>query len=278
VVVPELVRRAALWPDADVPDPPPEHPYEVIRREGFIVGVFPGMTFGSVYPQALPAEGIQDAVDGVRSLLVERDISQGAWFVPEAASPAGLAERLRQSGMVPYEEAPLEPRFAAMVMLTQPPTGPPAVEARPTRSFREYQAGARVADDVFEMNEQDRRVREKQERLLWKLQSSGRSPYRSFVAVVDGDIVGYAGALFGANAVFLAGGSTRPDMRRRGVYRALVRARWDAASESGTPALTVAAGRMSRPILERLGFTIVGWVDCLLDRFPDHPPPASTQQ
>ena len=28
---------------------------------------------------------------------------------------------------------------------------------------------------------------------------------------------------------------------------------------------------MSRPILERLGFTIVGWEDCLLDRF-DEPP------
>jgi len=62
-----------------------------------------------------------------------------------------------------------------------------------------------------------------------------------------------------------AGGGTRPEHRGRGAYRALVRARWDAAVERGTPILTVGAGAMSRPILERLGFTIVGWEDCLLD-------------
>jgi GNAT superfamily N-acetyltransferase len=65
--------------------------------------------------------------------------------------------------------------------------------------------------------------------------------------------------------VYLAGGGTRPDRRGRGAYRALVRARWDAAVERGTPALTVGAGAMSRPILERLGFAIVGWADCLVD-------------
>ena len=35
----------------------------------------------------------------------------------------------------------------------------------------------------------------------------------------------------------------------------------------GTPVLTVGAGAMSRPILERLGFSIVGWADNLLDEF-----------
>ena len=69
----------------------------------------------------------------------------------------------------------------------------------------------------------------------------------------------------GGTTVYLAGGATLPDYRGRGAYRALVRARWDAAVERGTPVLTVGAGEMSRPILERLGFSIVGWEDCLLD-------------
>jgi hypothetical protein len=56
-------------------------------------------------------------------------------------------------------------------------------------------------------------------------------------------------------------------MRGRGAYRALVRARWDAAVDRGTPALTVGAESMSRPILARLGFVNVGWTDCLIDRF-----------
>jgi hypothetical protein len=38
-----------------------------------------------------------------------------------------------------------------------------------------------------------------------------------------------------------------------------------AAVERDTPALTVGAGLMSRPILERAGFSIVGWEDVLLD-------------
>jgi GNAT superfamily N-acetyltransferase len=48
-----------------------------------------------------------------------------------------------------------------------------------------------------------------------------------------------------------------PKARGRGVYRALLFARWDFAVDRGTPALTVQAGRMSRPICERLGFQFV---------------------
>ena len=277
VAVADLVRRAALWPSFDFPDPPPEHPYELIHRAGFNVGVFPGLTSGFVYPQTLPEDGVEPALSEARSILAERGKSQCAWFVPEACSPAGLAEWLRTCGMISYEEPPLEPRFAAMVAVAPSAPGPPGVEARLARNFEEYQAGARVAGTAFALSEEDRRALEAQELLLWELETSGRSPQRSFVARVNGDIVGSAGAVFGANAVYLSGGSTREDMRGRGVYRALVRARWDAAVESGTPALTVAAGRMSRPILERLGFTIVGWTDCLLDRFPDHPSPANVR-
>ena len=53
---------------------------------------------------------------------------------------------------------------------------------------------------------------------------------------------------------YLLGGATAEWARGRGAYRAVVRARWDAAVERGTPALAVGAGSMSRPILERLGF------------------------
>jgi hypothetical protein len=44
-----------------------------------------------------------------------------------------------------------------------------------------------------------------------------------------------------------------------------VRARWDAAVERGTPALVVQAGRMSRPILDRLGFRTVCTIRALVD-------------
>lgn len=73
-------------------------------------------------------------------------------------------------------------------------------------------------------------------------------------AWLDGELVGSARAFFSPRGVLLAGGSTLPAARGRGVYRALVRARWDDAVEAGLPALVVHAGAMSRPILERLGF------------------------
>ena len=53
---------------------------------------------------------------------------------------------------------------------------------------------------------------------------------------------------------YLMGGATAEWARGRDACRAVVRVRWDAAVERGTPALAVGAGPMSRPILERLGF------------------------
>jgi predicted GNAT superfamily acetyltransferase len=55
--------------------------------------------------------------------------------------------------------------------------------------------------------------------------------------------------------MFLVAGATMPWARGRGLYRALVRKRWDHAVERGTPALvTQAVPDTSYPILKRLGF------------------------
>ena len=263
--IPDAVVRAAIFPDLDLPVPPPEHPFERIDREGYSLGFLRGATFGFVSVRALAPDDVERTLADTRAFFVERGIGRGAWMIPESAFPGGLAETLRARGLVPYEEPPLEPRFAAMAMVEPPPAGPDDVEARPVRTFEEFQAGARVQDDAFDMSEEDRAAFEAQEQVMWRIESEG-SPFRSFIAVIDDEVVGCGGAILGANAVYLSGGSTRADARGRGVYRSLVRARWDEAVARGTPALTVGAGAMSRPILERLGFTNVGWCDCLLDR------------
>ena len=67
--------------------------------------------------------------------------------------------------------------------------------------------------------------------------------------------------------VFLIGGCTAPWARGRGLYRALVRARWEDAVRRGTPALvTQAKPDTSLPILLRLGFVEVCRVRRLEDR------------
>ena len=45
---PEQLRDAALWPSWDLPDPPPEHPFKLIRRDGFCVGAFSGTADATV--------------------------------------------------------------------------------------------------------------------------------------------------------------------------------------------------------------------------------------
>lgn len=77
----------------------------------------------------------------------------------------------------------------------------------------------------------------------------------SFVATVDGRVAGTASALLSNRGLFLIGGSTAPWARGRGVYRALVAARWRYAVDRGTPALAVhAIHNTSSPILRRIGF------------------------
>lgn len=78
-----------------------------------------------------------------------------------------------------------------------------------------------------------------------------------FVGYVDGAPASAAWSLDGGPAtpfLGLFGGATLPAQRGRGLYRALVAARAREAHARGKRFLTVDAGPMSAPILQRLGF------------------------
>jgi GNAT superfamily N-acetyltransferase len=66
-------------------------------------------------------------------------------------------------------------------------------------------------------------------------------------------------ALFPPRGAIINGGSVRPKFRGLGVYRMLVAARLEIARAEGAAGLVVQAGKMSEPILSRLGFTPVSW-------------------
>lgn len=80
--------------------------------------------------------------------------------------------------------------------------------------------------------------------------------FRILVATADDRIVSAAWVIMRAGSQFagLWGGSTHPDFRRRGIYRALVAARAAIARDRGFPFLRVDASSMSRPVLDSLGF------------------------
>ena len=86
------------------------------------------------------------------------------------------------------------------------------------------------------------------------------------LASVDGEPAG-SGSLTvdGPEGAAMNGGAVRPKFRGRGIYRALVAARLQIARDLGAAGLAVWGGPMSAPILERLGFTKVGWRRFYLD-------------
>jgi GNAT superfamily N-acetyltransferase len=258
------VARAALFPRGDISPPPSGHPDRRVVVSGVQVGLDAGEPFGFVFPERIPAAEVESVVEQVRATLRREGRSYGVWFVPEAAEPGGLAQRRQELGFRPNAEAPFEPRFASMSLAEPPPLGPTDVDSHRVRSFNEFRAAFRVAAKSFEMDPGVAATFEARAELLWPFEGDDGIT-AAFVATLEGEVVGAANASFGKTAVLLDGSGTHPDYRGRGIYRSMVRARWDAAVARGTPALTVGAGAMSRPILETLGFSIVGWNDCLRD-------------
>jgi len=82
---------------------------------------------------------------------------------------------------------------------------------------------------------------------------------RIFVAEADGRVVSAGWLRLPPQTEFgtLWGGSTLPEWRRRGIYRALVACHGRIAREHGRRYLEVDASDNSRPILERMGFRAV---------------------
>jgi GNAT superfamily N-acetyltransferase len=262
--LPDPVRLLAEFPLTYGPAPPAGTPVEKLALQGCAVLLPPGSA-GLVEVTDLTAD-VEDTLEYVRELLRERRRSRAVWFGSKSTRPQDLKARLLELGLTLPLEGPWEHRYAAMVRTEPTPPGPADVVARPPESYEEYDAAHRLEADIIGMPEEDRRASAEHRSTFWELQKSGRAVIKTYVALIEGELVGIGRSLFADAGVNLSGGSVRPNVRGRGVYRALVRARWDGAVERGTPALTVQAGAMSRPILERLGFTIVAQQECLIDQ------------
>ena len=198
-------------------------------------------------------------VEEIRRLLRGRGRVPFTWEVGTHATPVGLADRLVGIGMKPFDE----PLAIGMVM-TEPPAGEPAhdVEVRRVETAEQLIAAHRIARICFGMDPED----DDPDEAARDLESQGElGTWASYLAYLDGRPVAQAQATFTPHGVVMNGGSTLPEARGRGAYRALVDARWKAAAERGTPALITQAGAMSKPILERLGFRGVCEITILLD-------------
>jgi GNAT superfamily N-acetyltransferase len=194
---------------------------------------------------------VDPALAAARAWFAKRGRDRYMWMVADSSEPFDLCEQLIARGLTPDTD----PVSAGMV-LEHEPEGVAAVEVRKVTTYDESLAAAMLSWESFDftpeqIEEGKNTHRERYE--LWKDFQGGNQ----FFALVDGEVVGSGGAAYLAPGVYLAGGNVAQHMRGRGVYRALVRARWDEAVRRGTPALVVQAGRMSRPILARLGFETI---------------------
>jgi GNAT superfamily N-acetyltransferase len=201
----------------------------------------------------LEAGEIEAVRDEIHGRLRERRRTACTWEIGTHATPPDLVDRLRGLGLIDDSE----PLAIGMVLDSPPAQEPPAdVEVRRATTPQEHYESACIAAVAFGMPEPLRRDKDEPD------------PNNVvYLAYLDGQPIARASAAFGEHGVSLFGGSTLPEARGRGAYRALVAARWEDAVARGTPLLVTQAGKMSRPILERLGFRALCEIRILLDAF-----------
>jgi Acetyltransferase (GNAT) family len=222
--------------------------------------------FTNVGRLRLRADEAESTIAEVRDLFAERDRTWVTWWVSASATPSDLAERLRAHGAVPFDDPSAEPRYAAMVLEEGPAAAPPSVVARRVADAAEYRLATEIYWDANGVPEEQRvKGRPTMDTFYEKRHLTGDSV--SYLAWVDGEPAAMATASLRPEGAALNGAATLSELRGRGAYRALVRARWDEAAAAGAPALAVQAGAMSRPILERVGFKSLGDVEVLYDGF-----------
>jgi hypothetical protein len=152
-----------------------------------------------------------------------------------------------------------------MVLTSPPPETPAGIDVRRVESFEDFAAAREVQWDAFAIPDERREVQRPHMRNEFDEAIEHGTPL-TFLATLDGKPAATGMALPSERGVFLIAGSTATWARGRGLYRALVRARWDYAFERGTPALvTEALIGTSYPILRRLGFAEV----CTIRRFEE---------
>jgi GNAT superfamily N-acetyltransferase len=222
-----------------------------------------GMSYppaGGAYRLRFGRDDVDERVAAVREWFRDRGREQFVWWVGSSATPSDLEARLLERGATPWEDGVIS------VMVTEePPPDVAGVDVRRVETYDEFVFARAIAWSVagFSPEEKQEARATLPERWEHRVRTGDGAAY---LAYVDEEPVASGEILFLPFAGFLSGASTLRDYRGRGIYRALVRARWDEAARRGNPALIIGAGSMSRPIVERIGFRAVTEQHLLLDR------------
>jgi GNAT superfamily N-acetyltransferase len=218
----------------------------------------------------VPAGGLVRAVEAVGEAARAAGRAEVTWWVGERSRPAGVAEALLGLGLAPDPSAP---RLTSLT-IDRPPAAarsdagalPSAVRVGRVEDAEAYAIASSVDATAWGADDEERAARAASARREWPgLAGAG---VVCFTAFLDGEPAGFGRALLTPWGVALMGGATLPGARGRGVYTALVQARWREAVARGVPRLLTSAGEMSAPILRSLGFREIGRVRLLRQVVP----------
>src|SRR6185437_4704809 len=154
--------------------------------------------------------------------------------------------------------------LTGMTCAAEPPASP-QIELRRIETPEQYLEAIAVDWEVWDVPETERVERRATAAASFTEDMSSGVAHH-WAAFDDGRAVGFGRALDMEDGVALMGGAVLPEARGRGVYRALVHARWLHAAARGTPLLVVQAGPMSAPALDGLGFERHGEIHLFSDR------------
>lgn len=245
---------AALREYAEVPDrftPVPEGS-SVTRLDDGRICIIQGATWAGISGPRFEEHELDDVIAHVHD-AVPADKRQ-VWWIGPSARPANVVDLLLARGFVP---APDGPEVRAMVLQSAPPPPQTDVQVRVVETFEDFVASREVQWEAFQVPDERREAQREHLRTEFDESMANELPV-TFLAVVDDAPAATGMAIPSERGVFLIAGSTAPWARGRGLYRALVRARWDYAVARGTPALvTEAMVDTSYPILQQLGFVEV---------------------
>jgi hypothetical protein len=225
------------------------------------VCIVQGTVWAGVSGVRVEAAEVEALVEEARARVPAE--KQTTWWLDPDSRPADLHERLLALGFrEPQDGGAL---VHALACVEEPPPGPPGVAVRRVDAFDEHLAAVAVMWESFETPPERRDQQKPHLRTEFEAAQRASVPV-TFIASLDGRPAGVGRSIYSDRGVFLIAGAVLPWARGRGVYKALVRARWDDAVARGTPALvTEAIADTSYPILKRVGFVEV----CTIRRLQD---------
>ena len=233
----------------DVPDPVPQG--VTVEQDGPLYRVA-GLSSGG-FLSYRDLGGLTGAgLDALIARQVEVFTALGTpveWKTYAHDEPADLTDRLRAHGFAPEEPETVVAGPVAGLAATLPVL-PDGVRLREVTGRADLDRIAAMEEAVW--NEDRGYLVDGLEREL----AADPQSLTVVIAEAGGDVVSAGWVRFVRNTGFatLWGGSTLPDWRRKGIYKALVTYRARLAGERGFTLLQVDASADSRPILQRLGF------------------------